>query len=76
MMVRKITLRRFGESVVATLPKDMADRLHVRAGDEICAFETERGILLTPYDEAFAKAMDAYEHVASKYCNALREVAK
>jgi putative addiction module antidote len=75
-MVRKVTLRKMGGSVGATLPKDMADRLHVRAGDEVFVVETEEGVLLTPYDPDFQKAMKAYERTASKYRNALRELAK
>ncbi len=75
-MVKKITLRQSGGSIGATLPKDMADRLHVKAGDEVFAVETEGGILLTPYDPTFDKAMVAYERTAAKYRNALRELAK
>ena len=75
-MVKKITLRQVGGSIGATLPKDMADRLHVRAGDQVFVVETEQGILLTPYDPTFEKAMTAYEHTASKYRNALRELSK
>lgn len=75
-MVRKITLRQVGGSIGATLPKDMADRLHVKPGDEIFVVETENGILLTPYDPTFDKAVAAYERTASKYRNALRELAK
>jgi antitoxin MazE len=75
-MVRKITLRQVGGSIGATLPKDMADRLHVKPGDEIFAIETEQGILLTLYDPSFEQAMAAYERTASKYRNALRELAK
>lgn len=75
-MVRKITLRQVGGSIGATLPKDMADRLHINAGDEVFAIETEQGILLTPYDPTFGAAMLAYERTAAKYRNALRELAK
>lgn len=75
-MVRKIMLRQVGGSIGATLPKDMADRLHVKPGDEIFAVETDKGILLTPYDPTFERAMAAYERTASKYRNALRELAK
>ena len=49
-MVRSVKLRRMGGSVGATLPKDMAERLHLEAGDEVLAVETENGILLSPYD--------------------------
>jgi putative addiction module antidote len=75
-MVRKITLRQVGGSIGATLPKDMADRLNVQAGDEIFVVETERGILLTPYDPTFEQAMAAYRRTASKYRNALRELSR
>lgn len=75
-MVRKVTLRQMGGSVGATLPKDIADRLHVAAGDEVFIIETEHGVLLTPYDPTFDKAMTAYRRGAKKYRNALRELAR
>ena len=75
-MVKKITLRQVGGSIGATLPKDMADRLHLGVGDEVFVVETDQGILLTPYDPAFDRVMAAYERTASKYRNALRELAK
>ncbi len=75
-MVRKVTLRQMGGSVGATLPKDIADRLHYAAGDEVFIIETEHGVLLTPYDPTFDKAMTAYRRGAKKYRNAMRELAK
>ena len=62
-MVRRVRLRQMGGSVGATLPKDLADRYHLAAGDEVFVVETSRGILLTPYDaeveEALAIAAEA-----------------
>lgn len=75
-MVRKVRLRRVGGSIGATLPKEMAERLHLTAGDEVFIVETEQGLLLTPYDPAFERAMAAYERTAAKYRNALRELSK
>lgn len=75
-MVRKIRLRRTGGSVAATLPKDLVERLRVDAGDELFLVETERGLLLTPYDPQFERAMRVYEEGARKYRNALRELAE
>lgn len=75
-MVRKITLRQMGGSIGATLPKDMAERLHVDVGDEVFIVETDRGILITPYDPTFEASMEAYKRTAAKYRNALRELAK
>ena len=75
-MVRKITLRQVGGSIGATLPKDMAERLHVDVGDEVFVVETDQGILITPFDPTFEAGMAAYKRTAGKYRNALRELAK
>ena len=47
-MVKEVTLRKAGGSIAATLPKEMADRLHLEPGDRALVVETENGILLTP----------------------------
>lgn len=75
-MVRKITLRQMGGSIGATLPKDMAERLHVDVGDEVFIVQTDNGILITPYDPEFEAGMAAYKKTAGKYRNALRELSK
>jgi hypothetical protein len=54
----------------------MVDRFHARAGDQMFAIETEDGILLTPYDPTFDKAMKLYARFSRKYRNALRELAQ
>ena len=75
-MVRSVTLRKMGGSIGATLPKDMAERLHLDAGDQVFVVATEKGILITPYDPTFEQAMAVYRRGAKKYKNALRELAK
>lgn len=75
-MYSTLTLRKTGGSISATLPKEQADRLKLAAGDRVFAVETDRGILLTPYDPAFEQAMEHYRQGASKYRNALAELAK
>jgi putative addiction module antidote len=74
MMVKKVTLRQMGGSVGATIPKEIAERLHLAPGDEVFAVETEDGVLITPFDPAFDQAMAAYARTARKYRNALREL--
>jgi putative addiction module antidote len=75
-MVKDLKLRQAGGSVSATLPKDMADRLHLAAGDRVLAVETDDGILLTPYDPETERALAIAARAAKKYRNALRELAK
>jgi putative addiction module antidote len=75
-MIRDVSLRKAGGSVAATLPKDMADRLHLRAGDRVLAVEVDRGILLTPYNPSIAESLAIAAKAARKYRNALKELAK
>lgn len=75
-MTKDVTLRQAGGSVSATLPKDMADRLRLEAGDRVLAVETDRGILLTPYDPATEEALRVAAQAAKRYRIALRELAQ
>lgn len=75
-MTREVTLRQAGGSVSATLPKDMADRMHLEAGDRVLAVETERGILLTPYSPDAERTLKVAAKAAKRFRGALRELAK
>jgi antitoxin MazE len=75
-MVKMVTVRQTGTSVSATIPKDMADRMHIGAGDPLFAVETEHGVLLTPFDPTTDRAMIAYNRIAKKYRGALRGLAQ
>ena len=75
-MTRGLKLRQAGGSISATLPKDMAARLKLEAGDTVIAIETERGILLTPYDPDTEQGLTIAAQVGRTYRNALRELAK
>lgn len=75
-MVKKVTVRQTGTSVSATIPREMADRLHIGVGDQLFAIELSEGVLLTPYDQTVDAGMRAYERIAKKHRNALRELAR
>ena len=75
-MVRSVKLRRMGGSVGATLPKDMAERLHLEVGDELLAVETADGILLSPYDLDVDEGLVVAAEAQKRYRNALRELAR
>ena len=49
LMTKEVTLRQAGGSVSATLPKDMADRLRLEAGDRVLAVETDRETALRSF---------------------------
>jgi putative addiction module antidote len=75
-MTRGLKLRKAGGSIAATLPRDMAERLHLEAGDSVFAVETENGILITPYDPVAEEALSIAAEVSGTYRGALRELAK
>ena len=54
----------------------MTDRLHLEAGDRVLVVETEKGILITPYDPKVERALTIARRVARKYRNALHELAR
>ena len=75
-MIQGVKLRKAGGSIAATLPKDMADRLKLAAGDSVIAIETVDGILLTPYDPDTEEALSIAAEVGRAYRSALRELAR
>lgn len=75
-MVKEVKVRRVGGSVGTTLPKEMAERFGVQAGDTLLAVETADGILLTPYDPLTREALDVAAAAAKKYRNALRQLSR
>lgn len=75
-MVRSVKLQQLGGSVGAPLPKDMAERLHFAAGDEVLAIETEHGILLKPYDADVEEGRAIAAEAQRRYRGALGELAK
>lgn len=75
-MVKRQTLKKVGGSVATILPKSMLERLNLEAGDDVFVIETEKGLLITPFDPDFEEAMALYARIARKYRNALRELAR
>ena len=75
-MVRNVRLRRMGGSVGATLPKDMAERFHLEAGDQVLVVETAHGILLSPYDPEVEDGLAIAAEAQRRYQSALRKLAK
>ena len=71
-----LKIRKIGNSLGATFPKEVLQKLKVEEGDSVIVTETPDGVQLTAYDPEFEKTMEAYKKVSKKYRNALRELAK
>ncbi len=72
----QLKIRRIGNSLGVTLPKEALKKLDVGEGEILFLTETPDGFRVTPYDENFEKAMKAFEEGKKQYRNALRELAK
>jgi antitoxin MazE len=72
----KLKLRKIGNSLGVTIPKEVLEKFKLGEGDSLSLIETREGIQLTPYDPEFEKAMEIYREGSIKYKNALRELAK
>jgi putative addiction module antidote len=71
----QVKLRKIGNSIGATFPKEVLDRFGLKEGDELNLILTAEGIQLMPYDPNFKKMMEAYKEGGAKYRNAMRQLA-
>jgi putative addiction module antidote len=72
----KLKVRKIGNSLGFTLPKEALAELDVGEGDELCLTKIKDGLLVTPYNEKFERAMEIMAEGSKQYRNALRELAK
>lgn len=75
-MMLELKLRKVGNSVGVTLPKEALAHLKVAEGDTITLTEAQDGVRLTAGKAEFAKSMAVFESLNRRYRNALRELAK
>lgn len=74
--MHKVKLRKIGNSLGFTVPKEALARLKVADGDTLILTECADGYIVTPYDADFEDAMKAFERTNRKFRNAFRELAK
>ncbi|MDZ4861301.1 MAG: AbrB/MazE/SpoVT family DNA-binding domain-containing protein [Candidatus Hydrogenedentes bacterium] len=74
--MKRLKVRRIGNSLGAIIPREMLQRMRIDEGDEIFAVEEADGIKLTAFDPEFPRAMKAFEEGRKKYRNALRKLAE
>jgi putative addiction module antidote len=74
--MKKLKVRRIGNSYGVILPKEILERLQVRDGDAVYATPTPDGVQLSGGDPDFQAAMEHFEEFSRRYRDALRELAK
>lgn len=75
-MSKQVTVRQAGGSVSITIPKEIAERVGLQAGDSAIISGDAEEIKIRPYNPDFARIWKLYEEGVRKYQNALRELAK
>ena len=71
-----VTIRKIGNSEGVIIPKEVLDRLGLKAGDQLTLNEKAGQIELVPEQADFAEQMTAARIAMEKYKVALRELAK
>lgn len=72
-----LKVRKVGNSLGITLPKEALKRLHLKDGDKIFLVEAPDGSYrITPYDPEFEKQMMLAKEGMSRYRNTLRALAE
>lgn len=75
-MTRKLTIRRQGNSLGLTLPKDLASEFGFKEGDQIYVLRTPRGIEITLYDPDFAAVIDDASAFMDRNRDAMKKLAE
>ena len=71
----ELKLRRTGNSLSTTWPKDLLARLNVKEGDRLFVIETRQGVMVTPYDPQFERTMRNAERVIERFKHAYKVLA-
>ena len=72
-----LKVRRIGNALGVTLPKEVLTRLHLEEGDRLFLTQTPDGSYrLTPYDPEFEKQVKKKKKIMAKYRNTLRALAQ
>lgn len=69
-------IRKIGNSEGVIIPKEILERLHLKAGDNLTLVESRDGIRLIPVSADLSAQLEAAREGMDKYRVALRELAK
>lgn len=63
----KVIIRKIGNSEGIIIPKEILDRLGLKAGDSLALSESQNGLLMKPMDDDFARQVEHAERFMDKY---------
>ena len=75
-MATAVKITTIGNSVGIVLPKEILNRLHVEKGDSLYVTDSPEGVLLSPYNAAFARKLEAFEQVMRENRDVLKKLAE
>jgi antitoxin MazE len=71
----QLKLRKTGNSLSTTWPKELLSRLNVKEGDRLFVIETRHGVMVTPYDPEFEHTMQNADEVIERFKHAYKVLA-
>jgi len=74
--MKKVKLRKVGNSYGLTLPRELLEKYNIKEGDELYIVESSDGFKLSPYDPDFKQWAVSLDRTNRKFKNALKELAK
>lgn len=69
-------IRKIGNSLGVTLPKQLIDELHLKSGDKLVIEKNGANVELKPMDPEFEEWAEAYRQANIDYKEVLKELAK
>ena len=72
----RMKLRRVGNSLGTSWPKEILARMNVKEGDELFLVTTQDGVLVTPYDPKFERTMSAMKRIMARDREGLKELSR
>ena len=69
-------IRKIGNSLGVTLPKQLIDELHLKSGDTLTIVKNGPNLELKPVDPEFEEWAEAYRQANTDYKEVLKELAK
>jgi putative addiction module antidote len=71
----ELKLRRTGNSLSTTWPKELLARLKVKEGDRLFVVKTRHGVMITPYDPQFERTMRNADEMIERFKHAYKVLA-